>query len=309
MDEQDIRVFMAMASTLHFGRAGQECGLSPSAVSRTIGRLEEELGRCLFDRDKRSVELRSEGAALLAWAREALGGWEALKAELAGAGGIIRGEIRIYSSVAASYTVLDRLFPAFRRAHPDVHVRLKTGDAAEALERVMDGSADVAVAALPSSLPRNILFRTVLTTPLVFIAPTMACEAAALTGMEPVPWERVPMVLTETGLSRKRAEAWFRGRGVKPRVYAEVSGHEAVISMVSLGCGAGIVPKIVLERFARPGELRILEPRGSLAPYVIGLCAAKRRLASPVVRAFWEMASADGAEAGWTHSRGQAPSA
>ncbi len=288
MDNGDLRVFMAMASTLHFGRAGQECGLSPSAVSRTIGRLEEELGRRLFDRDKRSVELRPEGEALLAFARETLGAWEDLKASLV-QGGALKGEIRIYSSVAASYTVLDRLFPSFRRTYPDVHVRLRTGDAADALERIMDGSADVAVAALPGSLPRNILFRAVLTTPLVFIAPTMACEAAALTGKDPVPWDRVPMVLTETGLSRKRADAWFRERGAKPRIYAEASGHEAVISMVSLGCGVGIVPRIVLDRFARPGEVRVLEPKGRLEPYVIGLCAYKRRLSSPVVRAFWDM--------------------
>jgi LysR family transcriptional regulator, positive regulator for ilvC len=289
MDNQDLRVFMAMASLLHFGKAGRECGLSPSAVSRTIARLEDELGRRLFDRDKRSVELRPEGAALLAYAREALGAWEDLRASLA-EGGTVKGEIKIYSSVAASYTVLDRLFPEFRRAYPEVHVRLRTGDAAESLERIMDGSADVAVAALPASLPRNLLFKTVLTTPLVFIAPTMACEAAALTSKEPVPWEKVPMVLTETGLSRKRADAWFRMKGFRQRIYAEVSGHEAVISMVSLGCGVGIVPRIVLDRFARPGEIRALAVRESLEPYVIGLCASKRRLSSLVVRAFWDMA-------------------
>jgi LysR family transcriptional regulator, positive regulator for ilvC len=291
LDNRDLRVFMSMASTLHFGRAGRECALSPSAVSRTIGRLEEELGRRLFDRDKRSVELRPEGAALLAYARETLGAWEDLKAALA-EGEELKGEIRIYSSVAASYTVLDRLFPEFRRAYPDVHVRLRTGDAAEALDRIIDGSADVAVAALPGSLPRNLLFRTVVTTPLVFIAPAMDCEASILTKKNPVPWESVPMVLTETGLSRKRADAWFRLKGAKQRIYAEVSGHEAVISMVSLGCGAGIVPRIVLDRFGRTGEVRVIPVTESLEPYVIGLCAPKRRLASKVVRAFWDMAGA-----------------
>jgi LysR family positive regulator for ilvC len=290
MDISDLKVFMSMAENLHFARSAQECNLSPSALSRTIGRLEEELGRRLFDRDKRSVELRPEGVAFLAYAQEALSAWEKLKAALAEGEESLSGEIRIYSSVAASYTVLDRLFPEFRRRYANVHVRLRTGDAADALERLMEGSADVAVAALPGSLPRNFLFRTVAVTPLVFIAPAMDCEASVLTRKAPIHWESVPMVLTETGLSRKRADAWFRKKGVKPRVYAEVSGHEAVISMVSLGCGAGIVPSLVLDRFAREGEIRVLPVKETLEPYVIGLCAQKRRLQSPVVRAFWEMA-------------------
>jgi LysR family positive regulator for ilvC len=101
------------------------------------------------------------------------------------------------------------------------------------------------------------------------------------------------MILTETGLSRKRADAWFRALGLKPSVYAEVSGHEAVISMVRLGCGVGIVPRIVVDRFAHEGEIRILPVKPPLEPYEVGLCAPKRRLDSPVVRAFWEMAETD----------------
>jgi LysR family positive regulator for ilvC len=78
---------------------------------------------------------------------------------------------------------------------------------------------------------------------------------------------------------------------VKPRVYAEVSGHEAVISMVRLGCGVGIVPRIVLDRFAQKGEVRVLDVSPPLEPYVVGLCAHERRLAAPVVKAFWDLAA------------------
>ena len=172
-----------------------------------------------------------------------------------------------------------------------MHIRLATGDPAEAVLRVQAGQADIAVAALPDALPRGLRFRQVAVSPLVFIAPAVACEAAALVQGPSVPWARVPMVLTATGLSRRRADAWFRARRVRPTVYAEVSGHEAVISMVRLGCGVGIVPRIVLDRFAQKGEVRVLETAPALAPYVVGLCARSRRLASPLVRAFWEISS------------------
>jgi LysR family positive regulator for ilvC len=67
-----------------------------------------------------------------------------------------------------------------------------------------------------------------------------------------------------------------------------VSGHEAIISMVRLGCGVGIVPRLVLERFAQRNEVRLLDVEPPLEPYVVGLCARRRRLDFPPARAFWD---------------------
>jgi LysR family positive regulator for ilvC len=297
MDQHSLRVFLALAETLHFGRAGRQANLSPSALSRAVQRMEEELGQRLFLRDNRSVELTAAGRRFRAYAREALDRWEQMARELSG-GREVRGELTVYCSVAAAYTVLTGLIRAFRQAHPGVHLRLQTGDPAEALERVLHGQADVTVAARPHSLPRSLLFKTVAVTPLDFIAPAVPCEAASLARRSPIPWARVPMVLSATGLSRRRTEAWFRARRLRPNVYAEVSGHEAILSMVRLGCGVGVVPRLVLERFAQENEVRVLAVEPPLEPYVVGLCARRRRLDFPPARAFWEAAPEARAEAG-----------
>jgi LysR family positive regulator for ilvC len=290
VDQHELRAFLSVSSNLHFGRAGREVNLSPSALSRTIRRLEEEVGERLFVRDTRAVELTPAGRALRRYARELLDGWESFRASLAESRETLRGELAVYCSVAASYTVLAGLIGAFRRQHPGVHLRIETGDPARAVEQVSAGLADVAVAARPASLARSLAFRTIAVSPLLFAAPTIACEAAELTARPPIPWARVPMILTASGLSRRRADAWFRHRGIRPSVYAEVSGHEAVVSMVRLGCGVGIVPRLVLDRFAQKGEARVLDVEPVLEPYVVGLCAHRRRLSAPVVRAFWDCA-------------------
>ena len=292
MDLHDLRAFLSVASNLHFGRAGREVNLSPSALSRTIRRLEDEVGERLFVRDTRAVELTPAGAALRRYARQLLDGWDGFRASLAGAGDALRGELSVYCSVAASSTVLADLIGTFRRRHPGIHLRIETGDPARAVEQVQEGRADVAVAARPAALPRSLAFRTIAVSPLLFVAPTIDCEAAELTRRPPIPWARVPMVLTAAGLSRRRANAWFRARRIRPSIYAEVSGHEAVVSLVRLGCGVGIVPRVVLERFAQKGETRVLEADPALEPYVVGLCAHRRRLAAPVVKAFWDCAPA-----------------
>jgi LysR family positive regulator for ilvC len=290
MDHHDLRAFLAASSTLHFGRAGREVNLSPSALGRTIRRLEDEVGERLFERDTRAVELTEAGRSLRSYAREQLEGRERFRASLAGSHGELRGELSVYCSVAASYTVLAGLIAVFRARHPGVHLRLETGDPARALDRVQEGLADVAVAARPASLARGLAFRTIAVSPLLFVAPTIACAAARLTARAPIDWARVPMILTAVGLSRRRADAWFRARGVRPAVYAEVSGHEAVVSMVRLGCGVGIVPRLVLDRFAQKGEARVISVEPLLEPYVVGLCVHRRRLSAPLVEAFWDCA-------------------
>jgi LysR family positive regulator for ilvC len=98
------------------------------------------------------------------------------------------------------------------------------------------------------------------------------------------------MILAEQALSRKRAEAWFRSIGVHPRIYAEVAGHEAILSMVRLGCGVGVVPKIVYDNSMFRDEITILDVDDELEPYEVGLCVHKRRMNAPAVRAFWHIA-------------------
>ena len=289
MDYESLRVFLRAADTLHFGRASRQSNLSPSALSRIILRLEEEVGQRLFIRDNRRVELTAAGTVFRTYARDVLEGWERLKGELESGGKALSGELRLYSSVAASYTVIADLLGKSRLLYPGIHIRLQTGDPALSMDMVRDGEADITVAARPDALPRNFVFKTVAETPLIFIAPVMESEASALVSKKPIPWNRVPMVLSESGLSRSRIDAWFRKAGVKPNVYAEVSGHEAVVSMVRLGFGVGIAPKIVVERFAQRAEVRMIPVDPALPPYIVGLCAHKRRLESPVVSAFWNI--------------------
>jgi LysR family positive regulator for ilvC len=95
------------------------------------------------------------------------------------------------------------------------------------------------------------------------------------------------MILSEGGLARSRIDAWFRARGVRPSIYAQVAGNEAIVSMVSLGFGVGVVPRIVLDNSPLAASVRILDVQPRLKTYEVGLFALKRKLKNPVVKAFW----------------------
>jgi LysR family transcriptional regulator, positive regulator for ilvC len=102
-----------------------------------------------------------------------------------------------------------------------------------------------------------------------------------------IAWERVPMVLPSTGPGRASAERFFRRRRIEPLIYGEVPGNEAILSLVSLGCGVGIVPKIVMEKSPLRPAVRVLDVDGDLGDLGVGVCAEKSKLRSAIVRAFF----------------------
>ena len=196
--------------------------------------------------------------------------------------GELRGEISLYGSVTATYSLLPDIVNAFRRSYPRIHLRLRTGDAANALETLLTDEVDIAVAAKPDTLDPSLDFITLIETPLVFVD-LKRDEPAP----EPDDWANVPMILSERGLARQRVAAWFRAHGISPSIYAEVAGNEALLSMVRLGCGVGVVPRLVLDNSPFREHFIVLKSAPTLSPYRVGICVQKKRLRSPLVSAFW----------------------
>jgi LysR family transcriptional regulator, positive regulator for ilvC len=291
MDIRELRLYVHLASTLRFARTAGACNISPSALSRTIQRLEEEVQCTLLQRDKRFVTLTGEGRAFLAYARDALDRYEETLRTLSAGQQEIRGEISLFCSVTAAQSLLERILPPFRRSYPAVTIRIQTGDSADAVDRVLEGHADLSIAARPERLAPPLEFRELARTPLVFIAPRREGDVARLAEeqeKEHHPGPDLPLILADRALSRIYAERWLRARGVRPRIEAEVSGHEAIIAMVQLGLGVGVVPRLVLDQSPLAREVRVLDFRPALPEYQIGLCAQRRRLALPAIRALWE---------------------
>jgi LysR family positive regulator for ilvC len=291
MDYDALRLFLHLSRTLHFLRTSRACHVSPSALSRTIQRLERETGWPLFERDRRSVRLTPAGTRFAEHARETLERWEGLQRTLQDPRGALSGTIVLFASVTACQTFLPELLSDFRRRHPDIHIQLETGYAADALERLAEGHVDVSVAAIPSQVPRALVARVLLHTPLVFAAPRAACEVERLCHRRPLPWAELPVVLPSSGQARESADRWFRRRRIVPQVYGEIAGSEAILALVSLGCGVGIVPRIVLEESPLASKVRVLEPEAggeALGEFRVGVCTQRKKLTSPLVRALWE---------------------
>ena len=102
---------------------------------------------------------------------------------------------------------------------------------------------------------------------------------------------QTPFINADFGLSRERTDQWFREKGIVPNIYAQVAGNEAIIAMVALGCGVGVVPGLVLEKSPLKEQIDILPVYPELKSFSIGICTMRKTMRLPQVDAFLEIAA------------------
>ena len=286
MDIRELQLFLKLAETLHYTRTSHLMAISPSALSRTIQRMEDHVGQKLFFRDNRGVILTPAGQRFREYALKVIENWQSLQNDLSEDENEVKGDLRVYSSVTGCYSILPELLRQCRKSYPGIHIILKTGSAADAVSAMVNGLSDISVAAEPDVLPENLLFLNVTETPLQLVVSSMECEIRSYMENHLKKWYELPLILPEKGLARKRLDRFFRSREFLPDIYAEANGNEAILALVSLGFGVGIVPSLVRELSPMKENLKVLDEDLGLEPYKVGLCVNRRNSQTPVVRAF-----------------------
>ncbi len=127
-DLDDLAAFMAVADTRSFTRAAAQLGMSASALSHTLARLEARLGLRLLARTTRSVATTEAGERLLATLRPALGEIGAELSALEGLRDRPAGTVRITTFKHAAVSVLLPALPGFLASHPNVQVEVTIDD-------------------------------------------------------------------------------------------------------------------------------------------------------------------------------------
>jgi LysR family positive regulator for ilvC len=293
MDHKHLNYFLALAKTLHFARASEQCHISAPTLSRNIKQLEDEVGVMLFARDNRTVKLTQEGVAFIDYATATLTNWQRFKAGINEPQQHIYGKVSIYCSVTASYSFLHQILEHLRAQHQYIEIKLNTGDPAVAINRVLDGHESMAIAAKPDKLPAQIAFISIGYSPLVLIAPKIICSITEKIShsVGVLDWSELEFIVPEQGFARKRLEQWWRKNNINSKIYAQVAGHEAMVSMVSLGLGVAMVPKIVLDNSPLQEKVQVLSdythpPEG----FEVGLAVLRKELNDSAINALWDIA-------------------
>ena len=138
----DMRIFVRSIERGSFSAVAQELGLSPSAVSKLISRLEDRLGVRLITRTTRKLVLTPEGEIYLARARQILADIDDAEAEVTRARGAPRGKLRVNAGTAFGLHQLAPALADFLARYPEIDIELSITDR---LVDLTDENADIAV--------------------------------------------------------------------------------------------------------------------------------------------------------------------
>lgn len=124
----EMEVFVAAAEAGSFTEAAESLHISPSAVSKLIGRLEDRLGTRLLHRTTRRVSLTPEGRAYFDQVRHILAEIDAVESSIGGAEAEPRGLLRINVAHGFGMTQIVPIIPDFMARYPKVDVRVTFAD-------------------------------------------------------------------------------------------------------------------------------------------------------------------------------------
>ncbi|MEU6860723.1 LysR family transcriptional regulator [Glycomyces sp. NPDC046736] len=248
MELHSLRQFLAVARLEHLSRAAEELRVAQPSLSRTIARLEAELGAPLFDRSGR-LQLNDTGRVFRDHVERALGELEAGRraVAVAASGGV--GSVRLASE---TFLPLTGPLAAFKAAHPEVEVLLRQLAPAE-MRRALDAQeVDLCLASQPVGTASSA--QAVVRVEPVWLAtpPDHRYAGADRISIEDLADE--PFVITRPGQWQRRLlDMLFADHGLEPRVTCETDEPAATFSLVAAGLGLSLFPAGARDTFPEQG--------------------------------------------------------
>lgn len=265
VDTPVLRTFLALAETGSFSRTGARVGRSQSAVSEQIRKLEEMIGRRLFERTTRSVRLTAEGEQFLVHARAMVAQADAMLARFRAPE--IAGEVRFGSPEDFASAYLPDILGVFAAAHPAVELHVSCQLTLPLLEEFEAGGQDLIIIKQDPARP-HAGARPLWRERLVWVAaPGLAADfGAAGRGRS------LPLVLSPAPcVYRSRATRTLETAGVGWSGVFTSPSFAGQAAAVRAGLGYAVMPRAMV-----PAELAILEDWPGLAEAEIALLGQAR---------------------------------
>ncbi len=239
MELDQLRYFLKVAERGNFTHAGEDLAVSQPALSRSIQKLEDELGQPVFERKTRSVCLTEAGKLLQSRVRQALTILEDAKAEITDDGE--SGRVRVGAIPTIAPYFLPKILQQFSDAFPKATLLVHENTTDALLKSCTQGEVDLAIVALPvpaKYLEFEELFEEELLLVLPPHHPLVGKESIRLSDVEPCPF----VLLDEAHCLSDNIVSFCRQRSFHPVVVERTSQLTMVQELVSLSHGVSMIP-------------------------------------------------------------------
>ena len=284
MEFRQIKSFLSVAETLHFGKSAQLLHLSQPALSLQIKGLEEELGVKLLERDRQGTTVTPAGLVFKTAASKVLKDLQTAcqQTQWTAAGKL--GLIRIGFISTAGQEIVPILIRRFRKLYPAVEFSLRNILTSEQPELIRNGSLDIGFLRLPINKSEGIKITLVHREPFVVIFPS-GHPLASRDGIRLGDLRGENFVMYERAFAPGYHDAVIgilSRSGVVPHVTQTASEMSTIVSLVDSGMGVAVVPmSATRNRIARIATSPILD---KVPACEVGMVTAKDTDLPAVIR-------------------------
>jgi len=233
----EFKTFVAVAREGTFTGAGRTLGLTQSAVSAQMKRLEAFIGTPLFERGAKSAVLNAHGRDVLEQARAVITQVDGMRAVHHPGG--VTGTLRIGAIASVQQHALVRAMLAFQRTYAAVKLRVVPGVSLALLGQVDAGELDLAVMIRPPfALPPELLWQPVFAEPMALAVPH---------GYQGGDWRRalneMPFIRYErASFGGRTVDQFLRKQKIAVKEFIELDEVDAMVNMVRAGLGVALIP-------------------------------------------------------------------
>lgn len=268
-----LRAFVALADTLHFGGAAAELGVSQPSVSAAVSGLEACLGTQLAERSSRKVVLSQAGLEAAARAREILADVEDLVAVASRAPDDEAGTFRFGVIPTVAPYILAPVLRTMARKRPNLRPEVTEDQTARLLDALIGGRLDATVLALPTEVA-GVVEVPLYTEDFVLLVPPDH-PLAGRTGLDPTVLRGLRLLLLEEGhCLAGQALDICRQAGAATDHPARAASLTTIAQLVAAGLGATLLPATALPVETRKGKLAVAQFRAPAPERRIGLVFA-----------------------------------
>lgn len=294
-DVTDVALLVAVAETGSVAAGGRALSMSQPQASRSLRRLERQLGVRLLDRGARGSRLTPHGALVLEWAEAVL----AANRRLVAGSASLSAERQRHLNVAASQTIAEHLLPrwlgALVRELPDLQVGVTVGNSSEVGALLGHGHPLVFVESpdVPASVSVPHHSRTVATDRLVVVVAPAHPWAVRTRPLSLAELAATPLVVREPGSgTRVSLEQALAGTRMAPPAL-ELTSNAAVRIAVATGAGPAVLSEHAVEAVVARGELRAVMVEGLSVERPLRALWARGGRVPKAVRRLVEIAAAE----------------
>ena len=283
---QDLKIFLHVAELGNLHRSAEVLGLTQSALSKTLGRLEGEVGLQLFERTPRGVTATEAGRTLVRHARKVLLAVNDLEDELGEQRVARSGTVRLGSLPYLLPSLLSPLLAGFLSSRPLATFSIETHLSAHLVALLQTGQVDLALAAAPHTLPGDLEYLPLGVLTMQIVARAGHPRLRAFKSMADLGQERWAMPSTSLYL-RHWLEERFTSVGLPPPRLAVESSASPVAFAELLKCSdlLGIMPLRILQQPAGQ-DLVALAGEGMSWHHELGILWRKGGYLSPICQDF-----------------------